>query len=45
MIKAIGLIRSGNLSYRENRSEEGSYFTFPTRRDALEFRRKGKRIL
>lgn len=45
MIRAIGLIKSGQLSYRPNHTEQGSYFTFPSRRDVLEFRRRGRRIL
>lgn len=45
MIRAIGLIKSGEVSYRPNRAEQGSYFTFPSRRDVLEFRRRGRRIL
>jgi methionyl-tRNA formyltransferase len=45
MIRAIGLIKSGEVSYRPNRAEQGSYFTFPSRQDVREFRRRGKRIL
>ncbi|HOP40289.1 MAG TPA: formyl transferase [Geobacteraceae bacterium] len=45
MIKAIERIKSGDVTYRENRAEEGSYFTFPSRRDVLEFKRRGKSIL
>ena len=45
MIEAIEMIRSGTVKYIENRAEEGSYFSFPTREDVKEFRRRGKRIL
>lgn len=44
MIRAIELIKAGEVRYRENRAEEGSYFTFPSRKDVLEFKRRGKRI-
>ena len=45
MIRAIGHIKSGQVSYLPNRADQGSYFTFPSRRDVLEFRRRGRRIL
>lgn len=45
VIEAIESIRAGTVQYRENKAEEGSYFSFPTREDVKEFRRRGKRIL
>jgi methionyl-tRNA formyltransferase len=45
MIEAIEMIRAGKVGYIENRAEEGSYFSFPTREDVKEFRRRGKKII
>jgi methionyl-tRNA formyltransferase len=45
MIKAIEMIRSGEVKYIENRADEGTYFSFPKREDVREFRRRGKRII
>ena len=45
MKKTIGEIESHSATYRENRVEDGSYFSFPTREDVLEFRRRGKKIM
>ena len=45
MIEAIDMIKSGNVKYIENPATEGSYFSFPTREDVKEFKRRGKRIM
>jgi len=45
MIKAIDMIRSGTVSYKENPAAEGTYFSFPTREDVKEFKKSGKRIM
>ena len=45
MIEAIEMIRSGKVKYLENRADEGTYFSFPTRQDVKEFKRRGKRII
>jgi methionyl-tRNA formyltransferase len=45
MIEAIDMIKSGNVKYVENVAAEGSYFSFPTREDVKEFKRRGKRIM
>jgi methionyl-tRNA formyltransferase len=45
MIKAIDMIRTENVTFKENKSTEGSYFSFPTRKDVKEFRKRGKRII
>ena len=45
MIEAIDLIQSGNVVYQENPVSDGSYFSFPTRKDVVEFKRRGGRIM
>ena len=45
VIEAIDMMREGNVSYRPNLSEEGSYFSFPTPGDVQEFKRRGGRIM
>ncbi|MCK5915310.1 MAG: formyl transferase, partial [Deltaproteobacteria bacterium] len=45
MIDAVEKIRMGQVTYKENPAQEGSYFSFPTRKDAREFKRRGKRLL
>jgi methionyl-tRNA formyltransferase len=45
MVEAIEMIRNGNVQYKENRPEEGSYFSFPTREDVRKFREMGHRLL
>ncbi len=45
MIEAIDLVRNGKVEYKENRPEEGSYFSFPKREDARKFRAMGHRLL
>jgi len=45
MIEAIEMIRTNKVRYIENRADKGSYFSFPTREDVKEFRRRKKRIL
>jgi methionyl-tRNA formyltransferase len=45
MIEAINMIKSGSVKYSENDPAKGSYFSFPTREDVKEFKRKGKRIM
>jgi methionyl-tRNA formyltransferase len=45
MVEAIEMIRNGNVKYKENRPEEGSYFSFPTREDVRKFREMGHRLL
>lgn len=44
IIEATELIRSGNLSLKENNDEDSSYFTFPTKQDVKEFRQAGGRF-
>ncbi len=45
MAKAVAMIKAGTVSYRKNPHEEGSYFSFPTKSDVQEFKRRGKRLL
>ena len=45
MVEAIEMIRNGKVQYKENRPEEGSYFSFPTREDVRKFREMGHRLL
>ncbi|WP_304511750.1 methionyl-tRNA formyltransferase [Desulfobacula sp.] len=45
MLEAIEMMRGGRIQYQENRSEEGSYFSFPTRKDVRRFRAMGYRLL
>ena len=45
MLEAIEMVRDGRVQYRENRPEEGSYFSFPTGKDARRFRAMGHRLL
>jgi len=45
MIEAIEMIRRGNVKYLENKESEGTYFSFPTKEDVREFKKRGKRIL
>jgi methionyl-tRNA formyltransferase len=45
MVEAIEILRNGKVQYKENRSEEGSYFSFPTREDVQKFRAMGHRLL
>lgn len=45
MVKAINKIASGDLSTTPNKTEEGSYFNWPTFEQAKEFRRQGKRLV
>ncbi len=45
VIEAINSIKEDNYEKIENKKEEGSYFSFPTREDVQKFREKGLRIL
>lgn len=44
IVETIKKITSGELETRPNRTEEGSYYTWPTVEQAKEFRRRGKRL-
>lgn len=45
MVDAIVHCTNGQLKSRPNISSEGSYFTWPTIKQAREFRKKGKRLV
>jgi methionyl-tRNA formyltransferase len=45
MIEAIEIFKTGKATYKENPLEEGSYFSFPTKEDVREFKRRGKRMM
>lgn len=45
MLEVVRQFRSDEVRGVPNRREEASYFTFPTRRDVVEFRRRGYRLL
>jgi len=45
MAEAIEMVRNGGVKFKENRPEEGSYFSFPTREDVKNFREMGHRLL
>jgi methionyl-tRNA formyltransferase len=45
MIEAISRLKTGNVQYRENRALEGTYFSFPNKKEVQEFKQRGKRIV
>lgn len=45
MFEALELIKNNRVKYLPNFSEEGSYFSFPTKEDVCIFRQRGKRLL
>ncbi len=45
MIDVINMIKCGSVKYLENDPAKGSYFSFPTREDVKELKRRGKRII
>lgn len=44
LIEAVELIESGDYSLIDNDDSQQTYFSFPTKEDVREFRRKGKRF-
>ncbi len=42
--KSIDMIKKGHLKLIENDNSKSTYFSFPTRRDVVEFRKLGKRF-
>lgn len=44
LTKALDLIDSGNVNYLPNDSKLASYYSFPTKKDMKEFKRKGGKI-
>ncbi len=45
IVKTINMIKSGNVKYLQNDAAEASYFSFPTKDDVKEFKRREKRIM
>jgi methionyl-tRNA formyltransferase len=45
MVEAIDMMRNGGIEYKENRPEEGSYFSFPTKEDVRRFKTMGYKLL
>ena len=45
MLEAIEMMWSGRVQYQENRPDEGSYFSFPAKKDVRRFRAMGYRLL
>jgi len=41
---AVDIQLNGNVNYISNEKEKSTYYTFPTRTDVAEFRRKGKKF-
>ena len=45
MVEAIEKVADGSLTPRKNDTENGSYFTWPTKAQAKDFRKRGKRLV
>jgi methionyl-tRNA formyltransferase len=45
LIDVLRCVRNGDVRVIENPREHATYFKFPTRRDAEEFRRRGYRLI
>ena len=45
IIEVLKQIKEGNISYLPASNEKGSYYTFPTKKEVKEFRKKRKKIL
>jgi hypothetical protein len=45
MVEAIDMMRNGGIECKENRPEEGSYFSFPTKEDVRRFKAMGYKLL
>jgi len=45
LYKVIEMFENNEVRYLEINNQEESYFTFPTKKDIAEFKRKGKRII
>ena len=44
LVKAIKNIEMGTVKYIPNNDEDATYFSFPSKKDAKEFRRRGRRM-
>jgi len=45
MVEAIEIMKNGEVRFKENCPEEGSYYSFPTRKDVRKFRKMGHKLL
>ena len=45
IIEVLNSIRENSITFLPNSSEKGAYFTFPTKKQVREFKRRGKRLL
>jgi methionyl-tRNA formyltransferase len=45
LLEAIEMLRNGQVQFLENRPDQGSYFSFPTRQDVNKFRARGYKLL
>ncbi|MGH8195595.1 MAG: methionyl-tRNA formyltransferase [Woeseiaceae bacterium] len=45
VLKVLRQLRDGTATEKPNKREDSSYFSFPTRADVVEFRRRGYRLL
>lgn len=45
IIEVIGLIRNNKVKLIPNCPKQGSYFSFPSKKDVREFKRRGRRLL
>jgi methionyl-tRNA formyltransferase len=45
IIEALDMIKKCSVTYISNHKEKGSYFSFPSREEVREFKRRGKKIL
>lgn len=45
VLKVLRQLRDGTVTEKENTKGDGSYFSFPTRQDVIEFRRRGHKLL
>lgn len=45
LMDALRMLEDGHAEYTDPPAEKGSYFTFPTRREVKEFRRRGHRVV
>lgn len=45
VLKVLRQLRDGTVVEKENKRDDGSYFSFPTREDVIEFRRRGYKLL
>lgn len=45
LLKVLRMFKEGRVKYRNLPNKKGSYFSFPSRRDVVEFKKRGYRIV